>query len=179
MSQMKRITINYGGDSNLRRYLKWIKKKSQYKTSTNKIAVELAIGGQTISQLHKRLKRCQSKNYTFKIGRKITLLIGSNDILKGHSFTTMRKGITRVLSLLKSSEVNDVRLITLPPYQQGSKLQHNKIKSYNKFMLRLRYPNVTVIDLYRCIQDYGGDFFETDGIHLNMRGMLLLKDLLQ
>ncbi|KAF5269552.1 hypothetical protein FQR65_LT17951 [Abscondita terminalis] len=130
------------------------------KTSTNKLAVELAIGGQTISQLHKRLKRCQCPKYLFQLRRKITILIGSNDILKGHSFTTMKNGITRMLSQLNSSVVNEVRILTIPPLPSGSKLQQDKIRYFNKFLLKLRYSNVTVIDLNRYIQDHDGDFFK-------------------
>ncbi|KAF5275328.1 hypothetical protein FQR65_LT16725 [Abscondita terminalis] len=129
------------------------------KTSTNKLAVELAIGGQTISQLHKRLKRCQCPSYAFELGHKITILIGSNDILKDHLFTIMRNGITRLLSQLNTSRVNDIRIMTIPPLLSGSKLQQKKIKYFNNFLLKLRYPNVTVIDFYHSIQDQKEDFF--------------------
>ncbi|KAF5273355.1 hypothetical protein FQR65_LT17168 [Abscondita terminalis] len=85
--------------------------------------------------------RCQCPSYAFELGHKITILIGSNDILKDHSFTTMRNGITRLLSQLNTSGVNDIRIMTIPPLLSGSKLQQKKIKYFNNFLLKLRYHN--------------------------------------
>ncbi|KAF5276389.1 hypothetical protein FQR65_LT16356 [Abscondita terminalis] len=129
--------FKFGEPFNSNTYRMYVKDySSSGKTSTNKLALELEIGGQTISQFHKRLKRCQCPNYTFELGNKITILIGSNDILKDHSFTTMRNGITRLSSQLNTSVVNDVRIMTITPILSGSKLQQKNIKYINNFLLK-------------------------------------------
>ncbi|KAK4880136.1 hypothetical protein RN001_008282 [Aquatica leii] len=174
---MNPIEIRYGGDSNLRKYLTYIHNRhDNYKTSTNKIAIELAIGGQTVGQLQKRIKRCRSK-YVFKIAKQITIMIGTNDILKNYSFSIMKNGMTRMLTQLKKSNVL-VKLITIPPIISGTKIHKNRILYFNRFLRKLKYHNIILIDLHKSLRDDPRNYLERDGIHLNHKGLRKLQEIM-
>ncbi|KAK4873412.1 hypothetical protein RN001_015441 [Aquatica leii] len=106
------IEFKHGDDSNLRNCLTEI---VAYKTSHNKYAVELA--------------------YIFELGDEIIIMIGTNDILKNHSFLTMRNGFMRIMCQLQSLKMKQIRVITIPPVRFATK-QQNKQIAYFKLKYR-------------------------------------------
>ncbi|XP_031358195.1 uncharacterized protein LOC116181931 isoform X2 [Photinus pyralis] len=172
------------GDSNLRRLAtaQLGRRASTYtsvSSNRRRVFVELAIGGQTIGQLRKRVLRSlrQGEEYRYQLGREVIVLIGGNDIRRNAKIRSIRVGMHRLLQDLKRCKIR-VNLCTyptikLPPLQQDVAVQ------FNEFLRSVANKNVHIrlIDIAVVVGDQE-QYFEEDGIHLNMAGLTLFNSLL-
>ncbi|KAK4873411.1 hypothetical protein RN001_015440 [Aquatica leii] len=78
-------------------------------------------------------------------------MIGTNDILKNHSFLTMRTGFMRIMCQLPSLKMKQIRVITIPPVRFATKQQNKQITYFNKFLSKLK---IQQFDINRFIRKY-------------------------
>ncbi|KAF5303102.1 hypothetical protein FQR65_LT19047 [Abscondita terminalis] len=64
-------------------------------------------------------------------------------------------------------------LLTVPPILVATPIQHQICDEFNTYLRGLNKRRITVIDLHRKLD---GSFMERDGIHLNNRGIDMLKN---
>ncbi|KAK4886747.1 hypothetical protein RN001_003018 [Aquatica leii] len=146
------------------------------------------ISGQKIREIEQRLI---SKDYP--IGKKIIMLIGTNDFLYNTSFDNMCSTYKSIVSFLKEN-VQHIILLTVPPVPKlaGRAEYWIKLKRFNDFILtNMDERRVYVFDLASLYITYNNtvslEYFEEtyfssssrpDLIHLNNIGFRLLKSIL-
>ncbi|KAK4882737.1 hypothetical protein RN001_006056 [Aquatica leii] len=63
----------------------------------------------------------------------------------------MKNGMTRMLTQQKKSNVM-VKLITIPPIISETKVHKNRILYFNRFLRKLKYHNIILIDLHKSLR---------------------------
>ncbi|KAF5276402.1 hypothetical protein FQR65_LT16350 [Abscondita terminalis] len=142
--------VEFLGDSNFRRLLTNILGFAPNKLiiqGKQKISQQLAIGGQTIGQLHKRVVRIKEKE-EIEYNLAPNIFIGGNNILQNHSFNTMRHQMIMLLSTIKSLKtVESVKMLTLPCFPKMNKKQKKTLTKFNTFIRNLRHRQIKIIDI--------------------------------
>ncbi|XP_031327392.1 uncharacterized protein LOC116165286 [Photinus pyralis] len=149
-----------------------------------KLVVDLCIGGQTISQLRKRVERSRSDESEWFVPRNtpLVVLIGTNDILRSGRASVVFNNLKRLLiTLEKWSRITPITLCTLPPIKHASPDVRHQLHKYNTSIRTLcsnRCDVFRLLDLYALLdaENYEGHFFERDGIHPNREGLLRIYD---
>ncbi|KAK4887503.1 hypothetical protein RN001_003774 [Aquatica leii] len=175
--------ISFLGDSNFQRFLtKILQKPVMYMTDVHTGRVkrfsELSIGEQRLSQLQKRIIRCKSNNYHYTISKQVYLMIGTNDILRNSTCHIMKGHMLRILASLKSLGVQHIYLCTLPPIIKANQKQKNNLEKLNNFLRRVKDRRIKVYDINKEIMSHNEELIERDGIHLNLRGLKILKSII-
>ncbi|XP_034241111.1 uncharacterized protein LOC117645190 isoform X2 [Thrips palmi] len=146
------------------------------------------VSGQRIGDLLKRLK-----SGFYHIGSKVVLMIGTNDLVKNCQAEQMIHELRRVLDYL-CTKAEKIVVLTLPPVPLQEHYTHHwtRLNKYNDFIRTLNNagpPHISHLDICRlycdkriskCRMDCFELKFESsnrkDLIHLNRKGLLLVKD---
>ncbi|XP_031341143.1 uncharacterized protein LOC116181569 [Photinus pyralis] len=101
-----------------------------------KLVVNFCIGGQTISQLRKRVARSRSDESEWFVPRNTPLLvlIGTNDILKSGRASVVFNNLKRLLSTLEkwSWIITPITLCTPPPIKRASPDVRHQLHKYKR-----------------------------------------------
>ncbi|XP_075233922.1 uncharacterized protein LOC142331749 isoform X2 [Lycorma delicatula] len=179
------------GDSQLLRFSQYILGMQRKIDINGKGWLGLCVGGQRICDLHKRVLEG-----IIPLAKKLVVLIGTNDLLKGTSSSEMCKGLHNLLmTLFKTAE--KIVLLTLPPVPKIAYLSEHwqKLKKYNDFIFSLKdhyKDKLSIADisplfyqskLKKCHLGYYELWFEgpikrPDLIHINESGFKLIRDVL-
>ncbi|KAB0790550.1 hypothetical protein PPYR_15046 [Photinus pyralis] len=138
-----------------------------------KIFSQLAIGGQTISQLQKRVVRCRAAGYQYRLASEVFVMIGTNDVLRNTPYNSMKLSLLRLLATIKNQGVQNIRLCTILPIHRATGDQRDTLNKFNDFVRRVKDRRVVVVDVESFFSN--PKYFERDGVHLNLDGLERLE----
>ncbi|RZF47712.1 hypothetical protein LSTR_LSTR005976 [Laodelphax striatellus] len=178
------------GDSQLLRFSQKILGLQREFTHSSSGSLGLCVSGQTIADLHRRIK----ENF-HPVGEQVILLIGTNDLLKGTTTSNMCRGLTFLIQDILLS-AKKLIVLTLPPVPKLARSEDhwNRLDAYNGWIKSLpeNYQGkLTVGDIspffYRLPSKFCRlNFFEKwfyggrrkDLIHINEEGFQVIKSFL-
>ncbi|XP_046687260.1 uncharacterized protein LOC124372893 [Homalodisca vitripennis] len=151
--------------------------------------IGICVSGQTITDLHKRVKE-----RFYPISDKIILMIGTNDFLRNLDVSIMCKELSALIETLQET-VSNIVLLTLPPIPKLEKRHSSRhfalLEKYNSYIRGLENgDNVRIADvspLYMSSLPYqkcrmhlfelffSGPARRPDLIHLNRQGLELIR----
>ncbi|KAF5303099.1 hypothetical protein FQR65_LT08431 [Abscondita terminalis] len=181
MLVIKETEVNFLGDSIFRRLLTDVLKRRTNIMITvdgkSKLSQQLAIGGQTIAQLQKRVARVKNSTLSYSLARHIYVFIGGNNVLKNHKCHQMVNQFQHLMGTLKAMQhITQMVIITLPRFPVASEQQLLTITKFNRHLRRLRSHRIRIVDIEI---EFGRQHFERDGIHLNCEGLEILWERMQ
>ncbi|KAG8319090.1 hypothetical protein J6590_098745, partial [Homalodisca vitripennis] len=177
------------GDSQFCRFGEQLLGLRRVPTPNSSGRIGICVSGQTISDLHKRVKE-----KFYPISNKIILMIGTNDFLKDADISTMCGELSALIKTLQET-VTSIILLTLPPIPKLEKKygpSHFKLlEKYNSHIRSLENEDcVRIADIcplymsssprQKCIMHLFERFFSgrtrrPDFIHLNRKGLIMLR----
>lgn len=175
------------GDSQMVRFGEQVLRLQRLQTPTKSGRIGICVSGQTISELHKRVRQ-----KFYPIDKKIVLMIGTNDFLRNAEVSTMCHELSSLVKSLQES-ASHIVILTLPPVPKLSFREDHwtKLEKYNKHILSLdNGKNIIVGDISplfysasikRCRLNlfelyFSGPTRRKDMIHLNYRGLQLIRN---
>ncbi|XP_046666523.1 uncharacterized protein LOC124358274 [Homalodisca vitripennis] len=134
------------GDSQFCRFGQQLLGLQRVSTPNSPGRIGICVSGQTIDDLHNRVKE-----KFYPISDKIIIMIGTNDFLRNAEVTTMCQGLSALLNTLQET-VNDIVLLTLPPIPKLGEAQgpHHfaLLQNYNNYIRSLgNGDNVRIADV--------------------------------
>lgn len=181
----------YMGDCILRRMLTRTMGRQAARTRNGKAFVEFVVGGQTVQELLRRVKKSaepKSMWYRDLRDRDVVLMVGANNILRGKvkRIGHIRRVYAWFLSTLRKFGVRRVFMCTLTPMFFEGRWQVEEVKMANLAMIDLakHYPElVRIVDCHHTFVqywDFQRRFYDgNDLIHPNIYGLWILRDLIQ
>ncbi|XP_031334590.1 uncharacterized protein LOC116182483 [Photinus pyralis] len=167
----------YLGDSILRRMLATVCKR-KVRWMHGKRLVDLCIGGQTITQLRRRIERSRNAASKWFVPRNVPLviLIGTNDISRGVKASVAIRNLKGLLRTLRKWTLQYRALLcTVPPMIRTGQSVQIELSQYNAAIRDIcsnRRDVFKLIDLYALFQCENVErIFERDGIHPNAAGL--------
>lgn len=175
------------GDSQMVRFGEQVLGLQRLQTPTKSARIGICVSGQTISELHRRVRQ-----KFYPIDKKIVLMIGTNDFLRNAEVSTMCHELSSLVKSLQESASNIV-ILTLPPVPKLSFREDHwtKLDKYNKHILSLDNgksimvgdisPLFYSVSLKRCRLNlfelyFSGPTRRKDLIHLNFKGLQLIRN---
>uniref|UniRef100_A0A1B6GU81 OSK domain-containing protein n=1 Tax=Cuerna arida TaxID=1464854 RepID=A0A1B6GU81_9HEMI len=151
--------------------------------------IGICVSGQTITDLHKRVKE-----HFYPISDKIILMIGTNDFLRNSDVSTMCKELSALIETLQET-VSNIVLLTLPPIPKLEKRHSSRhfalLEKYNSYIRGLENgDNIRIADVSRLYMSsapyqkcrmhlfelfFSGPARRPDLIHLNRQGLELIR----
>jgi len=137
------------GDSILRRLREQIYNQRRRKGSK---AIGLCVGGQSTSQLIRRMKRRYLKKNEKMYGKNLVILIGTNDILKHKRLDKLKHLYKWLLSDATKLQPLKVTICTLPPIFK--KVYAERVIQTNDIIRSVAEEfNIELVDLNNLLND--------------------------
>ncbi|WP_028775564.1 GDSL-type esterase/lipase family protein [Shimazuella kribbensis] len=182
------------GDSSGKGYIGRLKQKMENADQSQLSMMNLAVSGQTSSELVKQLNDARTQDF-IKKAKWITITIGSNDLFRGSgqlenidlagaqkSLELYKKNVTQILTLTRTLNPK-ASIVMLGIYNPFAGLENEKstsqlVADWNSALLKITsdYSNVLVVPTFDLFQIHTKKFLSSDNFHPNDSGYLRLAD---